>query len=466
MTTTESAEPRAAARFTRFALPYALMVVVPAVLAVVLLRTGGGFDTAGGQRQPGSADLFGKLLFVLPVVFLACRLLTVVAKRLWQPAVIGEIFAGVLLGPSFLGWVWPSGFAWLFPASLTSTINVLAQVGLVLFMFLIGYEVDAALIRRRSDTVVLVSHAGILLPFLAGTALALGMYGPLGGTANRLAFSLFLAVSLSVTAFPVMARILVDRRMMDRPIAAFSLGCAAITDVTAWCLLVLVVAIANGTSLAAIGWTVLLAAVFFLVMTMLVRPLLRWLVAREPSGAVLLPALLAGLVLAALATNEIGIHPIFGAFLFGVITPRGALVVRRVTGEMHGLTSALLLPLFFVYTGLSTDFGLLGSDWTLWAWCALLTVVAIVTKWGGSLLAARLGGMGWLESFSVGALMNCRGLTELVVLTIGLRLHVITPTVFAMLVLMTLVSTVMTAPALTLADRLRRRGQDRRATAG
>ncbi|TCO44752.1 cation:proton antiporter [Actinocrispum wychmicini] len=439
-------------RTVRLVVPYLGLVVVPVILGVLLLQTQNG--GAATTEHPAATDPFAKLLFAVPVIFVACRVVAWLFGRIGQPPVIGEIVAGILLGPSLLGWVWPAGYGWLFPAYLAPAINMLAQVGLVLFMFLVGHELNLALLRRRTRAAVMVSHASIALPFLAGILLALQMYKPLGGGVQPTAFALFIAVSMSITAFPVLARILTDRKMNGQPLASLALTCAAVDDVTAWCLLALVTAIATGTSVAATALTVLLSLVFFALMIFVVRPLLDRLLARRviPDGAVL-PVLLAGLMLAALATNSIGIHPIFGAFLFGVITPRGVLKVERATDQMRGLTMTFLLPLFFVYTGLRTKFGLLGDDWGLWGWCALITAVAIVAKWAGSLGAARLSGVGWRESWGIGALMNCRGLTELVVLNIGLDLKIISPTVFAMLVIMTLVTTMLTAPALTVIER-------------
>jgi Kef-type K+ transport system membrane component KefB len=445
---------------------YLAMVVLPVVAAFFLLRTGGGDGHAPAGHTGGAADPVAKLLFALPVIFLACRLLSAGARRLAQPAVIGEIFAGILLGPSFLGWVWPAAYHWIFPDFLASTINTLAQIGLVIFMFLVGYELDVELVRRRSKAAVLVSHVSVAIPFLSGVLLAFVLHPSLGAGVARLPFALFLAISMSITAFPVLARIITDRKMTKLPIAALALSCAAVDDITAWCLLALVVAIASATSMATTLVTVGLTIAFFAFMLFVVRPLLRRLFAPTEQGQKALPTtavvsvLLAGLLLSALATNAIGIHPIFGAFLFGAVTPRGSLPIRQATEQMHALTVTLLLPLFFVYTGLRTKFDLIGSDPSLWLWTALIVVVAMLGKWGGSLVAARLSGIGRRDSWSLGALMNCRGLTELAVLNIGLDLKVISPTMFAMLVVMTLVTTVVTSPALSLIERYRRRGTE------
>jgi Kef-type K+ transport system membrane component KefB len=402
-----------------------------------------------------AADPFARLLIALPVILAACYLAGTLFRRLGQPAVIGEIVAGVLLGPSLLGLLWPAGFAWLFPGEVVVAINILAQLGLIFFMFLIGTEMNLDAVRRRGLVAATVSQVNIAVPALCGIVLALGLYREFGEGVGFLPFGLFIAVALSVTAFPVLARILSDRGLTDTPLGALALTCAAVGDVVAWCVLTVVTAVARNGTASAVVVTIALTLVFVAVLVLAVRPLLaRWLSGRP--AATVLPILLGGVMLCALATNEIGIHPIFGAFLFGVIAPRAEPAVTEAAHKMESVTVTLLLPLFFVYTGLHTHFGLLGSDGRRWAWCALITAVAVISKWGGTTAAARLTGTGWRESFSLGALMNCRGLTELVVLNIGLQLGVISPTVFSMLVVMTLVSTVATGPGLSLIARFRR----------
>ncbi|SBT42795.1 cation:proton antiporter [Micromonospora auratinigra] len=443
---------------------YAVLVVGPLLLALLLLSRGGHADDRSAVEVPTHApDVVSHLLLSLPVVFAACWAAGWAFRRLGQPAVIGEIVAGVLLGPSLLGWLWPAAYHALFPPVLLPAINVLAQVGLVLFMFLVGYELNLALVRRRGQVAVLVSNVSIAVPFLAGVALAFGLRSLMGPAVNFLGFALFLAVSMSVTAFPVLARILHDRGMSRQPVASLALACAAVDDITAWCLLALSTAVAAGTSGWDALWTAVLTVAFVALMLALVRPLLARLVA-PPDGrrpllppSAVLPFLLGGLMVSALITDRIGIHPVFGAFLFGVVTPRGVRGVVRATRQVHGLTLTLLLPLFFVVTGLRTRFGLLGSDVGLWGRCALIVVVAVAAKWAASTLVARLSGVDRWESWSLGVLLNCRGLTELVVLNIGLELGIIDQTLFTMLVIMALVSTVLTSPALSLIDRIRRR---------
>jgi Kef-type K+ transport system membrane component KefB len=433
-----------------------LMVVAVGLIAAVLaFGSARNHGHASAAKALSSAGPYPRLLVALPVILAACYLAGMVSRRLGQPAVIGEIIAGVLLGPSLLGLVWPTAFHWLFPSDVVSTINVLAQIGLIFFMFLIGAELNLDVAKKRGVTAAAVTQANIALPMLCGVLLALAMYPSLGGSVSFLAFALFIAITMSVTAFPVLARILTDRQMADTPLGTLALACAAAGDVAAWCLLAMVVAISNGGPATRLLVTIAEAAAFAAVMLLVVRPLLARLISRVSEPAVL-PIILAGLMLSALVTNQMDIHPIFGAFLFGVIAPRSTSVVKQAGRKLESITVTLLLPLFFVYTGLQTRFGLLGPNGRLWGWCALIVVVAIVSKWGSATAAARMTGVGWRESFSLGALMNCRGLTELVVLSVGLELKVISPTVFTMLVIMTLVCTIATAPGLSLIARLRR----------
>ncbi|HXA61333.1 MAG TPA: cation:proton antiporter [Streptosporangiaceae bacterium] len=451
---------RPSTRLPLATLTYAALVVVPVLLTLVFLRGGSGGGAAGPATGRPAYDPFAGLLIAVPVILVVCQLSGLVFRRLSQPAVVGEIFAGILLGPSVLGMLSPQAFGWLFPARLAPALSILAQLGLIFFMFLVGYELNLHLVRRRSRTAVLVSHASIALPLLFGTALALAAYPVLAPKGvGYPAFALFLATSMSVTAFPVLARILADRRMSGSPLGVTALTCAAIDDVTAWCLLSLVVALVRGGSPADAAVIGGLTLAFIGGMALVVRPLLARLLVvraeRHPAlpDVAILPLLLGGTMLCAMATNAIGIHPIFGAFLFGAVVPRGSLPIEYATDRLHSLTTTLLLPLFFIYTGLRTQIGLLGTDPRLWAWCGLILVAAIAGKLLGGMLAARASGLGWRESASLGVLMNCRGLTELVVLNVGLDLHVITPTMFTMLVVMALVTTVLTGPGLRLVER-------------
>ncbi|MFE2886911.1 cation:proton antiporter [Streptomyces graminifolii] len=455
---------------------YAALVVLPLALVPLLLHLGSDVletpDATG--TAPRSASLFDtvqRLLVTLSVILASCQLTGRLMRRLSQPTVIGEILAGILLGPSFLGLLWPAGYDWLLPQPLIEPLNALAQLGLVFFMFLVGQETDFRRIGRRGRNVLVISHVGVAVPLLAGIALAFLMYRSyapekIGFTE----FALFFGVSMSITAFPVLARIVTHRGLNDTAVGTTALAGAAIGDVTAWCLLAVVVAVVERSSFTGVAVTVVLAAAFALVMRLAVRPaLLRWSYGSRldergrpeggsPDGAIL-PVLCCGILLCAFTTQWIGIHSIFGAFLLGAVMPRGSEKVERATVRMRGMTETLLLPLFFVYSGLRTDFGLFGANWRTWVWCLLLVTVAVVVKWGSTTIAALATGSVWQEALSLGALMNCRGLTELIVLNIGLDLGVISPALFTMFVFMAFVSTVMTSPALSLIEL--RRGRER-----
>lgn len=457
----------------RTALTYLLLVVVPAAVAVVLLPLGSGLVAHGrmaGRALGVAPDTFPSLLVAVPVILLACQVMAWVFRRLGQPEVIGQMAAGFILGPSVFGVVWHHGFRWLFPASLSAPLSALAQLGLIFFMFIIGYELNPALIRGQGRIAVTVSHVSIAIPFLSGILLAIGMYRQLAPhNVGFIAFALFCAISLSITAFPVMASILQARGMAGTPLGTLALTCAATDDVTGWCLLALVVAEASAGSGAVVWRTIALTAAFTAVLLGPVRSWLRRRLAPDQSGGamlaqgVVLPSILCAVLLCAFATSAIGIQPIFGAFLIGLIMPRRPEIAERAVGRIRDVTVTLLLPIFFVSTGLQTRLGLLGSNWYLWGWCGAIIVTAVVGKGIASAVAARASGMSVGDSLALGALMNCRGLTGLIVLNVGLSLKVISPTMFTMLVINALVATVMTVPLLNLAGRFRGRRADRAA---
>jgi Kef-type K+ transport system membrane component KefB len=360
-----------------------------------------------------------------------------------------------MLGPSLLGAVWPAATEWLFSPEVLPFIDVMAQVGLIFFMFLIGLELDVRLIKGRGHAAGLVSHVSIIGPFLLGVALALALFTHLGSEEGEFTpFALFLGASMSITAFPVLARILTEKGLYKTRLGAVTLTCAAVDDVTAWCLLAVVVAVARadgvGGALVTIGLSVLFVALMILVVRPLLARLARYHDEQGQLGGAVLAALFVGILLSALATDRIGIHAIFGAFLFGAIMPQSSEFIRELVGKLEDFTVVFLLPLFFAFTGLRTKIGLIGTDPQLWLFCALILLVAVVGKWGGSSLAARAVGLEWRESMALGILMNTRGLTELIILNIGLDLGVIPPTIFAMLVIMALVTTFMTTPILSL----------------
>lgn len=398
-------------------------------------------------------DPLPSLLIAVPAVILACKAGAQIVRRLGQPPVVGEIVVGILFGPSLLGWLWSDAQAWLFPQTALPYIDVLGTLGLLAFMFLVGLELDLKALRGHSRTAVAVSQASIALPMLFGTLLALGMYGTFApeGT-DRLSFVLFIAVSMSITAFPVLARILTDRGLYKTRVGALAMASAAVDDVTAWCLLAAVVAVTKSGSPMDVLTTAGYTLAFTLLMFYAVRPLLhRWAgrADRKYADGVVLVMLFSGLCLSAYATEETGVHALFGAFLFGVVTPRGRRKIEAAAVRVRAFTVPVLLPLFFVNTGLNTDVSLLGGDLEQWLWMGAVLVVAVLGKWGGGSVAARLAGQRWRDAMAIGVLMNCRGLTELVVLNIGLGLGVIGPGLFTILVLMALITTVATSPVLS-----------------
>ncbi|MFE7331553.1 cation:proton antiporter [Streptomyces sp. NPDC057565] len=388
------------------------------------------------------------VLLAVPVVVLACQAGGRAVRLLGQPPVIGEILAGILLGPSLLGWLAPSIQHHLLPPSVLPITSALGNLGLLAFLLLIGLELDLRSLGTTRGAVAAVSLTGVLLPMALGAALAAALYphfAPDG--VGRLPFTLFVAVALSITAFPVLARILADRGLETTPLGTFALACAATDDALAWCLLTAAVALATSSTALSALTTLALTATFAAGLT-LVRPLLRTLIERasRTSDELVLALLFAGLCLSAYTTDQIGVHPAFGAFLFGVTAPRGLPAVERSAARIRAVVLPLLLPLFFVDTGLHTDFSTLPAG--QWGWGAVILAVAVIGKWGGATGAARLTGSDWRWSAAVGTLMNCRGLTELVVLGIGLQTGVISEPLFTLLVVMTVITTAATAPIL------------------
>ncbi|WP_225637473.1 cation:proton antiporter [Streptomyces solaniscabiei] len=388
------------------------------------------------------------VLLAVPVVVLACQAGGRAVRLLGQPPVIGEILAGILLGPSLLGWLAPTVQQHLLPPSVLPVTSALGTLGLLAFLFLIGLELDLRSLRTTRGAVAAVSLTGLLLPMALGAALAAALYPQFAPDGvGRLPFTLFVAVALSITAFPVLARILADRGLETTPLGTFALACAATDDALAWCLLTAAVALATtGTALSAL--TILGLTAAFAAGLALIRPLLCTLLERagRTSDELVLALLFAGLCLSAYTTDQIGVHPAFGAFLFGASAPRGLPAVERSAARIRAVVLPLLLPLFFVDAGLHTDFSTLPAG--EWGWGAAILAVAVVGKWGGAAGAARLTGSDWRWSTAVGTLMNCRGLTELVVLSIGLQTGVITETLFTLLVIMTVITTAATDPIL------------------
>lgn len=395
-------------------------------------------------------------LFVqLLVVITAARLMGLLFTRMGQPAVVGEMLAGILLGPSLFGWVAPEMFGFVFPADSLGTLRLMSQVGVCLFMFAVGMDFNASHVRSKAHAAVAVSHASIVVPYMLGVLLAYFLFSDLAATgAGFTAFALFMGIAMSITAFPVLARILQERGISRTFLGSTAITCAAVDDVTAWSILAFVVAITQASSLAASALNLVLVLGFVAVMVLGVRRVLpRWLGADrlasdEPSKGTL-ASVLCLVVAAALCTEVIGIHALFGAFLAGAIMPEANDFRQKIHVRVENFSSVLLLPLFFAFTGLRTQINLL-NDLDGWLLCALIIAVATLGKLGGSAVAARLTGMSWRESLQLGALMNTRGLMELIALNIGYDLGILSPRIFTMLVIMALVTTAMTGPLLTL----------------
>ena len=467
---------------------YVLMLVIASVAILALMNQGASLPLPTGSSlsevpaAPAAAEHGGsgvthpfagfqtnlqhplsQLFIQLLVIIAAARLLGAAFLRIGLPAVVGEMAAGILLGPSLLGLLAPQTFAFIFPTDSLGALRLLSQVGICLFMFAVGMELNMKHVRTKAQAAVAVSHASITAPFLLGVALAYFVFSELAGPrANFIGFALFMGISMSITAFPVLARILQERGLTRTSLGNTAITCAAVDDVTAWSIMAFVVAIVRATSLMGSLLTLLLALCFVTIMTLGVRRALpHWLgnerlMHEEPTSGTL-AVVVCVVIAAALSTEVIGIHALFGAFLAGAVMPNTEGFRRKVSARVERFSSVLLLPLFFAFTGLRTQIGLL-NDLDSWLLCLLIIVVATLGKLGASAVAARVSGMNWRESLQLGALMNTRGLMELIALNIGYDLGILSPRIFTMLVIMALVTTVLTGPLLTLFG-------DKRATA-
>ena len=411
-------------------------------------------DSVRATLQQNGADPLSRLFLQLFVVISVSFLIAWIFTRCGQPAVVGEMIAGVLLGPSLFGLLAPHAFQFVFAPSSLEPLRLFSQIGVCLFMFAVGMEMDLSELRQKAHTAIVVSHASIIIPCLFGVTLALLLYDRLAQPgASFIAFALFMAISMSITAFPVLVRILQDRGMFKSSLGRIAAACAAVGDVTAWGLLAFVVAFAKAANTAAAACCLGLVLIFVAVMLFVIKPNLPAWLGKEalerldPTKGVL--AIVIGIVLAAaLCTQLIGIRALFGAFVAGLIMPTAGGFRDKLVVRVENISSVLLLPVFFAFTGLRTEIGLLHdlSDWLI---CLLIIGVATAGKLGGSALTARLTGMDWRESLQLGALMNTRGLMELIALNIGYELGILSQRVFSMLVIMALVTTIMTGPLLT-----------------
>lgn len=440
----------------RIVVGYAVVVTVFVGLIALILSYGQHMTAAGEEVKAAAPavtnhtySILYHVLLALVSILLLGRWLGKLFVHFGQPRVIGEMVAGIMLGPSLLGLISPKAMYFILPTDVGPYLGIISQIGVILYMFLVGLELNAGLIRSRAHATVAISHTSILVPFLLGTLLALWLYPQYGlPQMPFMSFALFMGIAMSITAFPVLARILTDRRMEDTELGVVSLSCAAIDDVTAWCLLAFVVGIAKSKVDDALQ-TILYALGYIAIMLFIVRPLAVRYLSTEAAHPPRRMAVwvLVGLLFSAMTAEWIGIHAIFGAFLLGAIIPHDAEVARDFRHKLEDIVTILLLPAFFAYTGMRTQIQLL-SGWETWLFCALITLVATLGKFGGSFAAAKLTGLNTRLSASLGILMNTRGLMELIVLNIGLELHVISPQLFAMMIIMALVTTMATTPIL------------------
>jgi Kef-type K+ transport system membrane component KefB len=412
-----------------------------------------------GEPIPGQVDVVLHVVATLAAVVFLGYVLGRICRYFGQPPVIGEVIAGIALGPSLLGAISPETMHLLIPSAIDdpkgqvpAALRAVSQLGVILYMFIVGLELNTTRLAGKAHAAVAVSHASIVAPFVLGALLALGLYPVFSHDGVPFtSFALFMGVAMSITAFPVLARILTDRGLQKTTLGGVALSCAAADDVTAWCLLAFVVGVAQANVGNAV-WVLGGAATFIVVMFYFVRPLLAKLIPQEENQSrnlspFIYSSVLLAVLLCSLTTEAIGIHAIFGAFLLGAVIPHDSRVAQVFSTSMKELVTVLLLPAFFAFTGMRTQINLV-SGWENWLWCAAIILVATAGKFGGTLVASRLTGLGWREAAALGALMNTRGLMELIVLNIGLDLGVISPTLFAMMVVMALVTTAMTAPVL------------------
>lgn len=394
------------------------------------------------------------LLLQITAVLLVALLCGALTKRLGQSRVIGEIIGGILIGPSFFGRYWPHAAATLFPPASLAAFDILSTLGLILFLFLIGAELDYAHIRRQRFTATFASMLSMVLPFGLAILFSHAIRVRFSNTGRGgLVFALFLGISMSITAFPVLARMLEERGLQSTPLGATALLCAAVDDVSAWSLLAFAMALLPSTKVTqTMGHRFMELGVYLFVMIGVVRPLGSLFARRARSKELhyeVLAVIVAVVFASAAVTDAIGIHPLFGAFLAGLCFPRLPQWQTAIRERLNVVVSILLLPLFFALTGMRTRLDLLSGE-QVWLWTLLILTLAVIGKMGGAILGSRLTGQGWRNALALGALLNTRGLVELVVLNIAYNAHVFSPTLFSMMVVMALVTTAMTNPLLDL----------------
>lgn len=398
------------------------------------------------------------LLAQIVTIIMVAKLFGWVCVKLKQPSVIGEMIAGIVLGPSLFGLYFPELSAFIFPKESLPNLQFLSQIGLILFMYIVGMELDLSVLRKKAHDAVVISHASIIIPFALGVGLSYFIYKEFAPDGIQFSsFALFIAIAMSITAFPVLARIVQERNLHKTKIGTVVITCAAADDITAWCILAAVIAVVKAGSFSGSVFVILMAILYVFIMIKAVRPFLTRIAESQKGKGFISKALVAVffliLIISSYATEVIGIHALFGAFMAGAIMPENVKFRNLFIEKIEDVALVLLLPLFFVFTGLRTQIGLL-NDPHLWKIGGFIILTAVTGKFVGSALAAKFLKLSWKDSLTIGALMNTRGLTELIVLNIGYDLGVLGPELFAMLVIMALFTTFMTGPCLDLINYL------------
>ncbi|MHB9056090.1 MAG: cation:proton antiporter [Paludibacteraceae bacterium] len=453
---------------------FAFILAIFGIVASVLIDRGGAIDATLNRSVAsgtlGTFDLFKNLTFhnlVEPAAMILLQIIAILVvsrifsslfAKIQQPTVIGEILAGIVLGPSLLGMIFPGAYNFLFSPQSLDNLYIISQIGLILFMFTVGMDLNMSELRDKIKNTFIISQSSILVPFTLGMILAFIIYKDFSpAQSNFTSFALFIGISMSITAFPVLARIVQEKGLSKTHLGTISIGSAAINDVTAWLLLVAVIAIAQTGSFTSSIFTLFFTAIYIVLMLFIVRPFVKKIgdiyQKEELMNKSIFAFFILILIISAYTTQLLGIHALFGAFMAGLIMPPVPKFRKLMVDKIEDLSVSLLLPLFFVYTGLKTEIGLLNTP-SLWLLCLVFIVVAVVGKLGGSAIPARAIGESWRDSLSLGVLMNTRGLMELIVLNIGLEMGILPPVVFVMLVIMALVTTFMTTPLLAFIDKI------------
>jgi Kef-type K+ transport system membrane component KefB len=397
------------------------------------------------------------LLLQIIIILFSARIFGLLVSKIGQPTVVGEIIAGIVLGPSIMGLLFPEFLTFVFPAASLKNLQFLSQIGLIFFMFMIGMELDLHKIKNKAKDALVISHSSIIFPFFLGVGLSYFIYEKFApANVSFLVFSLFMGIAMSITAFPVLAHIVKERGLTKTALGVMVLSCAAADDITAWCILAAVIAIAKAGSVVSALYTIIPAILYIVGMLYIVRPWLRKFInnskgTSENLNKTLVTVIFLTLLLSSYIAEIIGIHLLFGAFLAGTIMPQGqgSKVKGLLIEKVEDISVIVFIPIFFAVTGLRTQIGLL-NEGHLWATCLVVISIAVIGKFFGSAFAAKLVGQSWKDSWSIGALMNTRGLMELIVLNIGYDLGILSAEIFAIMVLMALCTTFMTGPLLDL----------------